>query len=307
MKDKLFNICSTIKRIGYRFRTFYIYAVQPIGLEDKEIRNNKIREILKMYGIFHYVIAPCSEKIQELMHTGAEIEARSETYISLRSRQVSRPIFTKGGTLGGFVKTDETNQEFCLLSKHVAQYCSDVFYVGDENNESTCIGQILTETNIHQHGSLDISASLMNKPVGEESTKFNDKSGRPLKGRLHEYNEDEEDDICRSGQSVHIYGAVSKPGEGVITMPIAHSGLTSPLIQIEDIGRNHGQNHGQFATKGDSGAVVCVDDPERRHVVALGMVMGVDQNSSGRKYLALPLSKGIQQIEAQTRTRLELM
>jgi hypothetical protein len=300
MKDDLFKICPSIKRMGYRYRTFYIYAVKPMRLQDEEIRDNKIRSVLRKYDIFPHEISACNEKIETVMHTGAKIEARSEPRYSLRSQAKQTkcmPQIVKGGTLGSFVKAAGGNKQYCLLSKHVTEHCSKVYYV--ENSNNIILGTMIPETNGHFHGGLDISAALMKEPVNGESTKFKDTRGHKLNGRLHDYNEEEEDGICRSGQSVHIYGAVSKPGEGVITMPIAHSGLTSPLIQIEDIGRNHGQ----FAKKGDSGAVVCVEDPEKRHVVALGMVMGVDRE----KYLALPLSKGIQQIEAQTSTRLELM
>jgi hypothetical protein len=296
MKDDLFKVCPTIKRMGYRYRTFYIYAVKPVRLEDEEIRDIKIRSVLRKYDIFPYEISACNEKIETMMHTGAKIEARFEPCYSLRS-QTNNTQLVKGGTLGCFVKAAGGNNKYCLLSKHVTEHCSKVYYV--ENGNNIILGPMIPETNGHFHRGLDISAALMNEPVNEESTKFKDTREQLINGRLHDYNEEEEDGICSSGQSVHIYGAVSKPGVGVITMPIADSGLTSPLIQIEDIGRNHGQ----FAKKGDSGAVVCVEDPERRHVVALGMVMGVDRE----KYLALPLSKGIQQIEAQTSTRLELM
>ncbi|XP_060593429.1 uncharacterized protein LOC132747916 [Ruditapes philippinarum] len=305
MKDDLFKICPTIKRMGYRYRTFYIYAVKPVRLEDEAIRDNKIRSVLRKYDIFPYEISACNEKIERMMHTGAKIEARFEPRYSLRS-QTKNTQLVKGGTLGCFVKAAGGNKKYCLLSKHVTEHCSKVYYV--ENGNNKILGPMIPRTNGRFHGGLDISAATMNEPVNEEAIKFKDRQGQKLKGFLHDYNEEEEDGICRSGQSVHINGAVSKPGVGEITMPIVHDyGLRSPLIQVEDITTNPG-GAGNFANEGDSGAVMCVEDPEKRHVIALGMVMGrIDHNSSGRKYLALPLSKGVQQIEAQTRTRLELM
>jgi hypothetical protein len=301
MTEELFKICPTVKRIGYRYRTFYIYAVQPLTLKEEKIRNNKIRMVLEKYEIFPFKIAQCGEKIQEFMHTGAKIEAKSsEQCISLRSKTVFK--ISKGGTLGGFVKTKEGNQQYCLLSKHVTEGFNDVYYV--ENGNEIIFGVMKPETNNHCEGGLDISAAVLNEQVGEESTKFKDIRGQPLMGRLHGYNVNEEDDICRSGQSVHIHGAVSKPGVGEITMPIVLSGLTSPLIQIEDIAI-HSEH---FAEKGDSGAVVCVEDPGRRQVHALGMVIGESSSARSRRtYLALPLSKGIKQIEEKTESQLELM
>ena len=303
MKADVFKICPTIKRMGFRYRTFHIYAVKPKRQEEEEVRNNKIRSVMNKYEIFPYEIIHCKEEIQKFMRTGAKIEARSDICYSLRSRTVSRSV-VRGGSLGGFVKPKEGNQQYCLLAKHVTEHCSDIFHV--ENGNNTFLGSIIPQTNRHEYGDLDISAARMNAPVDEESAKFKDTRGTLLKGRLHEYNEEEEDAICRSGQSVHIHGAVTKPGVGKITMPIVHKGLISPLIQVEDINAD-GAVH--FAENGDSGAVMCVEDPERRHVHALGMIIGdvSDEDSPRRKYLALPLSKGIQQIEMQTDSRLELM
>ncbi|XP_053382551.1 uncharacterized protein LOC123540314 isoform X2 [Mercenaria mercenaria] len=304
--NEVFKISPTIKRMGYRYRTFYIYAVKPKCLADEEKRRKQVCSLLKKYGIYRFEIAPCAENIMGFMHVGAEIEVRSP--YSLRSRAVREPGTVKGGTLGCFVNMNDGEGQCGLLSKHVSEHYSDVYYVGKGNNKF--IGHMLESTNKHQPNGLDISAALMNEHISEEGTMFKDTRQALLKGKLYEYIEDKEDAVCSSGQSVYIYGAKSNPGKGEITMPFVDSGLSSTLIQVEDQVRSDGKLQGHFAEKGDSGSIVCVEDPHKKVVHAISMVMGSpdfeDSPTTRRTYLTIPLSKGLQQLQNNTGKQFKL-
>ncbi|XP_053391634.1 uncharacterized protein LOC128554374 [Mercenaria mercenaria] len=305
MRNEVFKVSPTIKRMGYRYRTFYIYAVKPKSVADEEMRRKRICSVLKRYGIYRFEIAPCAENVMDFMHVGAEIEVRSNTPYPLRSRE---PGTVKGGTLGCFVNMNDGEEQCGLLSKHVSEHCRDVYYVCKGN--SKIIGHMLESTNKYQPNGLDISAALMNEPISEEGTMFKDTRQALLKGKLYEYLEDEEDAICSSGQSVYIYGAKSNPGKGEITMPFVDSGLSSTLIQVEDQVCSDGTIQGRFAEKGDSGSIVCVEDPNRKEVHVLSMVMGTpdldDFPSTRRTYLTIPLSKGLQQLQHNTGKQFKL-
>ncbi|XP_045182435.2 uncharacterized protein LOC123541103 [Mercenaria mercenaria] len=308
IRNEVFKISPTIKRMGYRYRTFYIYAVKPKCLADEEMRRKQICSVLKRYGIYRFEIAPCAENITEFMHVGEEIKVISNTPYSLRPRRVREPGTVKGGTLGCFVSMNDGEGQCGLLSKHVSEHCSDVYYVGKGNNK--IIGHMLESTNKHQPNGLDISAALMNEPISEEGTMFKDTRQVLLKGMLYEYIENQEDAVCRSEQSVYIYGAKSNPGKGEITMPFIDNGLSTILIQVEDQVCFDGNRQGRFAEKGDSGAIVCVEDPHRKEVHAVSMVMGTpdleDSPSARRTYLTIPLSKGLQQLQNDTGKQFKL-
>ncbi|XP_045171789.2 uncharacterized protein LOC123533893 [Mercenaria mercenaria] len=299
MRNELFQISPTIKRMGYRYRTFYIYAVKPKCQADEEMRKKQISLVLKRYGIHNFEIAPCAERVTELMHVGAKIEVRPGACYSLRTKTACGSNTVKGGTLGCFANMNDGKEQCGLLSKHVSEDCRDVYYVGEGNN--AMIGHMVEATNEHQPEGLDISAALLNEHVGEDGKKFRDTRRTLLRGKLHKYNE-EEDEICRSGQPVHIYGAVSDPGKGEITMPCVDSGLSTTLIQVEDEICGDGTEQKPFAVKGDSGAIVCVEDPNRKNIHALSMVIGTPDSkyTKRRTYLTLPLSKGLQQLEDNT-------
>ncbi|XP_060607769.1 uncharacterized protein LOC132759913 [Ruditapes philippinarum] len=96
MTEEMFKICPTVKRIGYRYRTFYIYAVQPLTLKEEKIRNNKIRMVLEKYEIFPFKIAQCGEKNTRVYAHGAKNRRQNhlKQCISFRSKTVFK-IFKK--------------------------------------------------------------------------------------------------------------------------------------------------------------------------------------------------------------------
>ncbi|XP_045182827.2 uncharacterized protein LOC123541428 [Mercenaria mercenaria] len=293
LRKSLFALSPSIKRIGYRYNKFYVYAVKEMKEYEME-RNQKIKEVLKENGIDECEIAPCSEHIKELVHVGAKIRAGE----------------TKYGTLSCFVNIQDRRRrrerQGFVLSKHVAQDCTNVYI----SNGRRQLGTILPETNRYEHGSLDIAAAELHEEIRQIDTKFRDSRADSLNGCLHRYTGT--DKIVRKGRKVHIWGANSRPGLGVITAPeVIYDGMKNPLIQVEDKDLTNGM---RFAEEGDSGAIVCADDPDKKCVHALAMVVGtpIDKTSeesanSKREYLTLPLSKGFEQIEKAINGDIELI
>ncbi|XP_045182199.2 uncharacterized protein LOC123540937 isoform X2 [Mercenaria mercenaria] len=304
----LFAISPTIKRMGYRYSKFHIYALEINEEENKRKRNNEIDQVLHRNGIFDYEVTQCTDNVKPLMYVGASVEARSETSVSVRTRKSSTSV-TKRGTLGCFVNLKHRrrrlrSKQCAILARHVAEHCSDLYHVSDDQDRK--IASILPATCVNENGSLDIAAAEMHEQLDEDGIRFKDSDRNLLPGRMHEYNG--EDKIIRSGKRVHIWGATSNPGHGVITAPeIIYEGMKDPLIQIED---KDATEETRFARGGDSGAMVCADDPEGNCVHALAVVMGIPANvqakQTKREYLTIPLSRGLAQIQRQTDKHVEL-
>ncbi|XP_045181510.2 uncharacterized protein LOC123540491 isoform X2 [Mercenaria mercenaria] len=294
LRKSLFALSPSIKRIAYRYNKFYVYAVKERKEYEME-RNQKIRDVLKEHGIDECEIAPCSEHIKELSHVGAKIRAGE----------------TKYGTLSCFINIRERRRrrerQGFVLSKHVAQGCTNVYIANGRRRQ---LGTILPETNRYEHGSLDIAAAELHEEIRQIDTTFRDSRADPLNGCLHRYTG--ADKIVRTGRKVHIWGANSRPGLGVITAPeVIYDGMKNPLIQVEDKDVTDGM---RFAEEGDSGAIVCADDPDKKCVHALAMVVGTPTDETGeasanskREYLTLPLSKGFEQIEKAINGDIELI
>ncbi|XP_053383494.1 uncharacterized protein LOC128549845 [Mercenaria mercenaria] len=301
----LFAISPTIKRMGYRYSKFRIYALEINDEENKTKRNNEIEEVLHRNGIFDYEIAQCTKNVKPLMYVGASVEARSDTSISVRTRRSSSSV-RKRGTLGCFVNLKQgqrrsRSKQCAILARHVAEHCNDLYHVSDGRDRK--IGSIIPATCVKEHGSLDIAAAEMHEQPDVDGIRFKDSDRNLLPGRMHEYRGG--DRIIRKGRKVYIWGATSNPGRGIITAPeIIIDGMKDPLIQIEDKDENEGTH---FAREGDSGAIVCADDPEEKCVHALAMVVGSSSASqTKREYLTIPLSRGLAQIQDQTGKHVEL-
>lgn len=87
--------------------------------------------------------------------------------------------------------------------------------------------------------------------------------GHEVQGKFYHYNKNQEDEIFGTGHPVFIRGARSNPGKGEITMPFVDMGLSTALIQVEDAISSNGTVQGVLQKKGDNGAVLCADVPDK--------------------------------------------
>ncbi|XP_045181513.2 uncharacterized protein LOC123540498 [Mercenaria mercenaria] len=182
-----------------------------------------------------------------------------------------------------------------LLSKHVAKCGRELYF---EDKRKVC--KVLQATLKEEAGDLDIAAAELFHKEHVCSSAFRDSTGKLMEGKLHEY--EGEDKLIKEGRKVHIWGASSRPGRGLIEIAEFKTGnknCQQILIQIKD-------EDGKFAEPGDSGAIVCVDDPDGTFVHAIGMVIGDGIGQNGRIYYTLTLSNVLKQLERKTGQKFEL-
>ncbi|XP_053382533.1 uncharacterized protein LOC123541470 [Mercenaria mercenaria] len=298
LSKDLFAQCPAVTGVGYRMRKLQI-AVKDIQNFDKAEKSTEICQILKQHNVKDYEIVTMS--LKTYLTPGDEI-----------------CVAQNRGSFGCFAKMqdrEERGETACgLLSKHVAttdQERSEILAKND--GQFKRIGHILQET--ITDGGLDIAAATLSIPIGECETRFKSLRGRPQetgRGRLFETER-------LRGNKVHMWGAVSKPGKGIITVPdYICKGMDHTLIQVEDIVDGEQNVVDRFAQPGDSGAVTCADDPGQRVVHPVSMNIGcmnykeVEEDNKNEvktkrgKYLTVPLQSGLEQLSQRTGKNFDL-
>ncbi|XP_045182461.2 uncharacterized protein LOC123541121 [Mercenaria mercenaria] len=308
LQTDLFNISPAVKGMGYRFDRFVICIEEAKDMDDYDSILKSIGSVMDGSGVEDYTVEEISKELKPYscdVRVGAKIETGG-------------PDDLVCGTLGCFAfMTDDSCEKTCaLISKHVAT-CGNRFFCPDYgitmlNNP---LGHVVTAT--VQDTGLDIAALLLDERVricAKYKSEDPDFDSGLLQCKLHDYTEDSNDEILSSGQQVYIWGATSKPGKGVITIPTYKiDGMENGLILIEDRSVRKGEIPERFCKPGDSGAVVCAEDRRGEFVHAVAMLMGIlnehalkkDPTTRG-KYLSVPLSTGLQELTKRTGYSFEL-
>lgn len=289
--------------IGYRMQKLQV-VVKDGHMFETEEKQSKLRQALNDLNVYEYEIVPISMK--KYLTSGDEIAVDGNR-----------------GSFGCFAKTPETKDEttmICgLLSKHVATTSElntsqqEIELRLIENGKQKGVGKIIPKTVCN--GGLDIAAAALFITEEECDTRFKTASGLPRKsGKL---------DHIRAkdlfGQKVHMWGAKSKPGKGIITVPeYICEGMDHSLIQVEDMVDGDGTVNKRFAQPGDSGAIACTDVPGQDFVNLVSMNMGclnykeVEEDEKRKikkqtgKYLTVPLPSGLEQISKKIGKNVEL-
>ncbi|XP_053391700.1 uncharacterized protein LOC128554440 [Mercenaria mercenaria] len=290
VKKQIFTASDAIIGIGYRVDKLHVFVQDREDKSENEKCTSQVREVLSQLGIHHFNIVPVNFK--ELMHVGAKIH----------------PIPTYG-TLGCYAKMSDGHR-CILLAKHVAMLGTDIYSLDHNKKIATVIGKTTAKC-----CKLDIAAALVDGDATKCCTKFRNSSGKKLEGKLYEYGHNSDSFVVMEGQAVHIWGATSDPGKGVISMSKYQDGMDSPLILIRDEESSFTKdgNSGtslKFAKPGDSGAIVCIDHPDDEFVYAVGMLTGLAELRMDPKqehYTALPLSEGMAQLQESTGKTFELI
>ncbi|XP_052244843.1 uncharacterized protein LOC127853982 [Dreissena polymorpha] len=202
-------------------------------------------------------------------------------------------------TLGGFaVRTYVSNPQdkygacsntkklVALVARHAARIDSVEsrfeIRVGDKLIGST--------DSIHNEPMLDIlPIDVYDECVKHCDTRFRTEDGKSMFGTLIGL---EKRDYLTKGTLVHIWGAASSPGLGIIEGIMDVSG--GLLITIQD--RITGC---PFANKGDSGAIICALDARGQTLYAIAMLIGTLQSRSSEshsRYVGVLLEESFQKL-----------
>ncbi|KAH3711405.1 uncharacterized protein LOC127858961 [Dreissena polymorpha] len=279
------EVCDAVRKVdgaiecGIRYGTFCVYVKNTTQSSDEEIakqlmpqlRQNGIQECTVLRQVHENPLAAqCS--------TGSKIHAMGH------------------GTLGGFAMKNESM--LALLAKHVVGEENDVYIV--DENEYHRIGPILKPTvDLNLPAPLDIAAALVIIEIPEK--RFKDTDGRPSISKL--FNFDQGDTSFLESLPVYIWGASSKPGYGKITTCDSKTVKGMNNIVIEDITIEYYESADEFkpfAKPGDSGSIICSENPEGNCIDVIGMLMGErvikDPSNQKKQYLAFPLQHGLRQL-----------
>ncbi|XP_053389095.1 uncharacterized protein LOC128552108 isoform X2 [Mercenaria mercenaria] len=287
---QLFRLDETIRGCGYSQSSFNV-NVERLSDEEKHIEREKhITDFLKRNGITNIKFNIISKTLAEYKHECA-MKSVSEA---------AEPSVYHYGTLGGFASfSKETETTSCaLFSRHVALGCSSKLYVDGENGQPIELGEILEDT--LKDGMYDIAAAkIHDHQVQHCDVQFKNSKNVPLPGKLHT----KSSSIDLQDLKVHLWGATSRPGLGIIRIPeLSFPGTTETYMQIED--RN---SYKRMAVEGDSGAIVCADDLDDKHVHVISMLIGSNTDKEKlkdpnvkRTYIALPIQKGVECLQMLT-------
>ncbi|XP_053382547.1 uncharacterized protein LOC128546020 isoform X3 [Mercenaria mercenaria] len=294
----LFKQDKSVKGCGYRFKTFHVDVQELPTLQENSDREKRIREMLNDNGITDIRFNFVSPSLDLYSYVGAQIAAKCETV-------------TQTGTLGCFANHAKDNEPtLCaLFSKHVVQGCSPEIYVGDKDQKLKSFGTLLSDTYVD--GGHDIAAArINNKDFSSCEKQFKNMKNEKVPAELHTVG----DNTIFPGQTIHLWGAHSKPGIGKINIPDFHyPDGTDSYIEIQDGSIARGKPNAVLAEPGDSGAIVCMDLSNGKKVRVISMLMGSTNDTVAqkdpkvkRKYLTLPLSSGLQTLEQRTKGTFQL-
>lgn len=299
VQTEILNLDPTVKGIGYRFTTLVI-NIEERSSKECQLVKKKIKKYLRTYSIEDFTIEVTSEvKLYEL-RTGCAI---------------TNTITQTKSTAGCFAICQ--NEKCVLVANHAVATDSCTFsYCPDNGSASKILGQVIKETRTDD--GFDMAALKLESGVeicAKFRTEEDEEKATLLQGKLYKYIEGQEQKdrgILQYGQRVYIWGAVSKPGKGVVTMCEYTRNKKSALIEIKDRFPGDGK---QFCQPGDSGAIVCVEDRNGQFVHLLAMLMGesidkkgVEKNADcGKKYVAVLLSSELQELEKRTEHRFEIL
>lgn len=302
LKEICRHLSSTfegIRGVGCRMQKLQIAVNdgQNFTTEEKHI---KLRQFLHNLKIYEYEIVPMSMK--QYLTPGDSIAVG----------------YVNRGSFGCFAKETKTKNEekkmYALFSKHVVpanEQINELHVM--EGGEPKSVGKVIDST--LEGGKLDIAAAALSIRKDECDTRFKTARGKQISGDKRII---ESENLV--GRKVHIWGAKSKPGKGIIRVPEYRSteDMDFTLILVEDLANWEGIVEERFSQPGDSGAIACTDVPGQECVIPISMIMGImnytevdedDKQNIKRKkgrHATVPLQSGLRQISEKIGKQVEL-
>lgn len=275
---------------GYRFSTLDIYLKDSLTEKERKTTEGQLKSVIERNKIERYELRT-EHKLMKLSSVGSRVSGKIEGPTA---------------TLGGFAKRGKSKVLCLLLARHFAENHTQLFVETNSGKEQIAV--VLKPVNNAERGSMDISAADVTKKLQTKcSTQFKDQYGDSKESSLTEFEENEIDFL--KYLPVHIWGAASSPGLGIIIIPDYYvPGMTGleKLVKIEDRSSIESGPIAHFAQDGDSGSIVCANDPSGEKVHVISMLMGsVHLQSSSPdsqqkdQYLTFRLKDGLNQLQRE--------
>ena len=221
------------------------------------------------------------------------------------------------GTLGCFVKGKYANADTGNYTENLyALSCAHVFPEGCDNAVEVSLscsnfhhfGTTSPEFMVLQEHTIDIAAILVESTVLDKCN-VRLKNISSMDGWESELYKGELSDL--EGSEVFKWGSVSDLTQGLIISHDYHLEVQA-LESLDEsynvlIGALPGLSDDEFSKKGDSGTVVCYENPNEQKVTALSMINGAayrhGQEGTEKKYLcsySCHLHKNVQELSRKT-------
>ena len=277
------DLNKSIESCGYCCSTFQI----NVRTEDiSENLKKDISVIMKSHGISNFKILSSGIREFSTCHVGQRIAVKDVSGY-------------RYGSLGGFAKTssEDTERKWAIFSDHLIKESIDgKVYVATDTSDHDYIGEVLKEK--EQGGGnksyLDIAAASLQNDIDIDSN-FVTEDGDSVPGKPCLY-----DPERLRGLRVHIKGAATPLGRGIITMPeqfpVNSDNLDDNYIIVENRNKDEA-----FIQEGDSGAIVVAENPDKygEEVQLISMVMGERLGQKG-SYTTVRLDKGLEHLKSMT-------
>ncbi|XP_052761383.1 uncharacterized protein LOC128204081 isoform X2 [Mya arenaria] len=297
--DAILQEIAGIKGLGYRFGTLNFYANSNIlNEEEKQKLLLDINASLARLNI---------DVDNYVLRVGTHYES-----FSSNCKVGSKVFAIEGsfGTLGGFAeKTREGTTNMCVLTaNHVVSNAENNVLKMIRPQGNLTLGEILPHQDSLQFSNpIDICATKVNTQLLKIcETKQKNSDGNESESQVFDFATERISAL--TGELVYIWGATSSPGKGKIAMPEYFERHRRHLVGIEDEDSsdeegNAASDKTTFATKGDSGAIICKDDIDSVHnkVVAISMLIG-EQTNTHRQTVTLKESKTFQRQVSKSST-----
>ncbi|XP_052812827.1 uncharacterized protein LOC128240285 isoform X2 [Mya arenaria] len=212
--------------------------------------------------------------------------------VSCDAQQCVGDVHGAYGTLGGFVEHNNiSSTSICAVTtRHLAILSGNNSCIVD----GVCIGKWLkNETDV----TIDIAAAhIFNEFVPNCKFAFQDENGYDKPCSLYDNNRRDLNEL--RGLHVHIWGANSKPGTGMILSNDCSKGSVNFFLVTDLPGQN-----APFCDSGDSGAFVLTESIDDDSMTAIGIVVGEmmklgssGKNTEKKKYFCHYLHEGLDQL-----------
>ncbi|XP_053382507.1 uncharacterized protein LOC123541488 isoform X2 [Mercenaria mercenaria] len=302
--DALKETSQSIDHCGYNLDTLYIFVDEKHP--DERLKMD-IEKTMSELCISKFRIVSSHVNVYSTPVSGSEVVVNAMTEKGI-----------KKATLTGFGRLTENNNLVAVISRHLAIKSIDKklyikngskYLTGDimkelfeaQNESNDIIYERAGASNEHERPTqsvvypkicIDMAfASISEKDEHACDTRYRTDENRLVKGRLCAFDRKQ---MIRL--PVYIWGNATGLGRGIVSMsdivPVNES--DKHLLMIED---TKGKT---FCKEGDSGAMVCADDPDNYgdKVQLISMVMGAVQGEKG-KYQTVKIKEGLEYIAGE--------
>ena len=288
---------------GTVYGQFEIHLTQKDkGIEDV------IRKVLQDHKYYEPYAVKVLEKIP-IKFADMQHEHGKEIFIPDGNRR-------RRGTLGGFVEDEEKKELFAVTCAHVVRpgnHAGDLDVFVDERQQPRRLGVSTEELALCTGGAeiiIDMAAVKIVDEIRNQCIRFlKDEDGINRHTELVDYFELNE----YLGKDVYKYGAATRLTQGIICSVDYDQkirellGSSTSAVVIEDLPGSLTK----FADRGDSGAFVCLQNPEHEGPVikALSVLTGGDMElveDPAPKYMTFLLQRGLQEMVRKSGKRLSL-